>query len=68
MAPQKSSFNLEEIDPTLGSIGAPGSTQYFTEKMHPLFMSFSKVLGASKDRPDDGTLTKAHFIQGTVVL
>jgi hypothetical protein len=55
MAPQESLFNLEEIKPNMGLVGAPGATQDFTQKMHHQKCSTSKVFGASNDRPVDGT-------------
>jgi hypothetical protein len=57
MTSHKSSFNLEEIKTDLGSNGAPGPTQHFTQKMHRQNLPISKVFEASNDRPYDGTFS-----------
>jgi hypothetical protein len=56
MDPKERSFNLEEIKPKMGLIGASGATQDSTQKTHHQKSPTSKVFGASNDRPVDGSL------------
>jgi hypothetical protein len=55
MAPQQSSFNLEEIKTKICLIGAPGAIQNTHDQEH----STSKVFGDSNDRPVDGTFSSS---------